>query len=373
MRFADVIDHTDTKQQLLRMVANDRLPHALLVVGPEGSGALPLALGLARYLLCTDRTPDDACGVCAGCRKTGKYAHPDLHFSFPTVGTNVRSDQYLPEWRAALTENPYLNVQQWLQRIGAENKQGNINKEECNAILKKISLKTFEGKHKVLVLWMAEYLGEEGNRLLKLIEEPPPDTVFLFVAESAEQILNTILSRCQLVKLHALTDQTIAATLEAKGYVKGARAQTLAFLAGGSYNEALTLLESAELNHSEAFVTWLRLVYKGSPLKLVDWVNAFAKAYGREAQKQFLQYGLIFLREMLVLSVRGRVAVRLPEAELATAEKINQILAFDQLAQLSDWLSDAAYHIERNAHPKVLFLDLSIRTHRLLKRRPTAA
>ena len=373
MRFADVIDHDATKRQLLRMVANDRLPHALLLVGPEGCGTLPLALSVARYLLCTDRRADDACGECPGCLKSGKYIHPDLHFSFPTVGTNVRSDQYLPEWRQALTENPYLNVQQWLQRIGAENKQGNINKEECNAILKKISLKTFEGKHKILVLWMAEYLGKEGNRLLKLIEEPPPDTVFLFVAENAEQILNTILSRCQLVKLHALSDETVAATLEAKGYAKGNRARTLAFLAGGSYNEALTLLESGELNHSAAFVAWLRAVYRGSPVALVRWVEEFAKAHGRETQKQFLQYGLIFLREMLVLSVRGSEAARLPADELATAEKINQLVDFERLAQLSEWLSEAAYHIERNAHPKVLFLDLSIRAHRLLQRRKEAA
>ena len=371
MRFAEVIDHTATKDQLLQMVANDRLPHALLLVGPEGCGTLPLALSIAQYLLCTERTDADSCGECAGCRKAGKGIHPDLHFSFPTVGTNVRSDHYLKEWRKALAENPYLNVQQWLQLIGAENKQGNINKEECNAILKKISLKTFEGKHKVLVLWMAEYLGKEGNRLLKLIEEPPPDTVFLLVAEQADQILNTILSRCQLVKLHALTDERIAATLEAKGYAKGNRARTLAFLAGGSYNAALGLLEAPELNHSEAFVDWLRRVYKGSPVKLVEWVEAFAKAHGREAQKQFLQYGLIFLREMLVLRVRGPEAARLPEGELATATKINQLMGFEQLAQLSDWLSDAAYHIERNAHPRILFLDLSVRTHRLL--RPVAA
>ena len=371
MRFAEVIDHTGTKDQLRQMVASDRLPHALILVGPEGCGSLPLALALAQYLLCTNRTATDSCGHCAGCKKAAKSVHPDLHFSFPTVGTNVRSDQYLTEWRKALADNPYLNVQQWLQLIGAENKQGNINKEECNAILKKISLKTFEGPYKVLVLWMAEYLGKEGNRLLKLIEEPPPDTVFIFVAEQPDQILNTILSRCQLVKLYALPDEVVSAALTAKGYAKGNRARTLAFLAGGSYNAALQLLEAAELNHSEAFVDWLRRIYKGHPVEVVGWVEAFAKAHGREAQKQFLQYGLIFLREMLVLSVRGPEAARLPEAELATAAKLNQLLDFEQLAQLSDWLSEAAYYIERNAHPRVLFLALSVRAHRLL--RPVAA
>ena len=194
MAFSNIIGQEKVKQMLHQMVHGDRLPHALLFLGPSGSGKLALALALAQYLLCENRQDSDSCGQCPSCSKSQRFIHPDLHFSFPSVGTNVTSDSFLPQWRKWMEENPYLTVNEWLQSIGAENRQGNINKEECAAIIRKLSLKIFEGSHKILVMWLPEYLGKEGNRLLKLIEEPPEDTIFILVAENQELILNTILS-----------------------------------------------------------------------------------------------------------------------------------------------------------------------------------
>ena len=224
MQFAEVVGQRSVVDSLLRMVSSERIPHALLFLGPEGCGKLTLALALARYLLCERPSAGDCCNECSACLKTGKWIHPDLHFSIPTVGPKATSEAFLTHWRQALAENPYQNVNQWLQRIGAENKQGNITKEECVNIVRKLSLKTVEGRYKILIMWLPEYLGKEGNRLLKLIEEPPADTFFFLVAERQELILNTILSRCQLVHVQPLPDELVAEAVQAYRPLSAAQA-----------------------------------------------------------------------------------------------------------------------------------------------------
>ncbi|HHS96139.1 MAG TPA: hypothetical protein ENJ45_06070, partial [Phaeodactylibacter sp.] len=216
MLFDQVIGHRTLKAQLCRMAQNAQIPHAQIFFGPEGCGKLALALAFAQYVLCKNKSEADACGQCSACIKAEKLIHPDIHFSFPTVGTKMTSNHYLPQWRDALSQNPYLHANQWLQFIGAENKQGNINVDECNNIIKKLSLKTFEADYKIMIIWLPEYLGKEGNRLLKLIEEPPEKTLFILVAENQERILPTILSRCQLLKVYALSDDEIKSALQQK-------------------------------------------------------------------------------------------------------------------------------------------------------------
>ncbi|MFQ5446947.1 MAG: hypothetical protein ACE5FF_08435, partial [Saprospiraceae bacterium] len=173
MRFDTITGQHIVKEHLRKMADSGRIPHAIMLLGMPGSGDLPLAVGFAQYVLCENRKEGEACGHCSNCVKAAKFVHPDIHFSFPTVGSKATSDTYLGEWRKGLEENPYLDANEWLQRIGAENKQGNITKDECLQIARKLSLKTFEGRYKILVMWRPEYLGKEGNRLLKLIEEPP--------------------------------------------------------------------------------------------------------------------------------------------------------------------------------------------------------
>ncbi|MBK7408499.1 MAG: hypothetical protein IPJ40_10830 [Saprospirales bacterium] len=366
MRFSEVIGQDKIANQLRHMVQSDRLPHALLLLGPEGSGHLPMALAFAQYILCSERTNEEACGHCPNCQKSGRYVHPDWHFSFPTIGTNGTSDRFLTEWREAITSQPYLNANQWLQRIGTENQQGNITKEECVQIVRKLSLKTFEGDFKILFMWMPEYLGKEGNRLLKMIEEPPDQTVFILVAENQDLILNTILSRCQLVAFPPLSDAHIEEGLVRQQGIDPDRAQAVAQLANGNFNEAISLSGEIESDHAQQFLDWLRHCYRGNGATLVPWVETFSRL-GRENQKHFFRYGLHFLRELLALQLTGAAHVRLRPDELDTAQKLSAVLSYERIKPIVSLFNDCIFFIERNANQKVMMLDSSIRLHRFMK------
>lgn len=368
MSLAKAYGQAEVKDRLRRLVAQERLPHAMLLLGPSGSGKLALALGFAQYILCENKLATGACGQCNACLKASKHIHPDIHFSFPTIGTNVKSDAFLPQWRSAIQDNSYLEVNDWLQVIGAENKQGNINKEECLNIIRKLSLKTFEGSHKILIMWLPEYLGKEGNRLLKLIEEPPDQTVFILVAEQQELILNTILSRCQVVKVRSLRDDEIQEALVEKQVASPEKALAVAQLADGNLNEALKMAQEKENDNADLFLEWMRKCYIGNGVELVKWVEKFAKL-GRENQKHFIRYALHFMREYMVLKMSPQSQVRLRDVELKTAHNLQKVIAFDQIEDIVQLLNDNAYFIERNANPKVLFLDTSIQLNKILKRK----
>jgi DNA polymerase III subunit delta' len=357
-------------EALQRLVQTGRVPHALLLLGKTGSGSLAAGLWLARLLQCEQLGQSDTiqpCEQCNSCHKTGQMIHADVHFSYPTVGTNAVSTHFVKEWRSAIAENPYMDVQQWLTRIGADNKQGNINRDECNAILKKLSLRAFEGRYKILLMWLPEYLGKEGNRLLKLIEEPPEQTQFILVAEQADAILPTILSRCQLVKTGTLTDEQVAEGLQQLRQMPTERAAQIAFLADGDLNVALELADNADSDDSVMLLEWLRHCWRGHGPELVAWTDKFAKL-GRENQKQFLQYGLHFLREMTLLMATGNGQLRLRPDELATATNMAKVLTLEKIAQIIEIFNDNTGYIERNANPKILFLDTSIRLHQLMRR-----
>lgn len=366
MLFSDVIGQQDIKSTLIEMVNSERVPHAQLFLGPSGSGKLSLAIAFAQYLLCENKNDKDACNTCSSCIKNQKLIHPDLHFSFPFIGSKNTSNTFLSEWRLAMKENPYLNINQWLQRIGAENRQGNINKEECLNIIRKLSLKSFESEYKVLIMWLPEYLAKEGNRLLKLIEEPPENTFFLLVAENQDLILNTILSRCQIIKIHQLSDEAIAQGLLKRDAMSQEQANSIAYLADGNFNEALQLLDKKENDHAKLFLDWLRTCYTGNGVKMVTWVESFA-VIGRENQKHFLKYALHFLRELLLVKLTGNENLKLQGEELVTAIKLTKVIELYQIEKISKLFDDCFYHVERNANPKVLFLDASIRLNSILK------
>jgi DNA polymerase-3 subunit delta' len=376
MQFDHLIHQPPGLRQLRQLAATDRLPHANLLLSPPGAGGLPAALAVSRLLLCEDRQGsegDTSCGRCRACRKTNGYVHPDLHFAFPTVGSKSTGDEFLPQWREALGEAPYLEANDWLQRIGAENRQGNISRDACAAILNKLNLKIFEGRYKIMLIWLPEYLGNEGNRLLKVIEEPPEGTVFLLVAERAELILNTILSRCQLTQLHPPTDEEIALALGRDGYDREA-ALAAARLSAGNVNQARTLVQRESENYGERLLEWMRACYSGSASQLIEWTDQFAKL-GRESQKHFLRYCLHFWREFLLLSVspHDTSRIRLPARELASAQKLLPLVDTDQLAAITGLLSECAEYVERNANPKILFLDAGLRIHRILRTRTAPA
>ncbi len=369
MKFSDIIGQSQTKQHFVQLIDGERMPHAQIFLGPKGSGKLALAIAFAQYTLCENKQNGESCGRCRSCIKVSKFIHPDVHYSYPTVGSKMISTNFIKEWKAALEENPYMNVNQWLKKLGADNKQGNITKNECESIVKKLSLKTFEGKYKILIMWLPEYLGKEGNRLLKLIEEPPENTLFILVAENIELILNTILSRCQLVKINALSDDEVQQALIERKNIDEAKAFNAARLSNGNYNEALSLVHNIENDNAKLFLEWFRICYQGKGEKMVNWVNKFAKT-GREGQKQLIIYALHFLREFLALKMIGNdYQLRLQTEEADTATKMTRVLDYEQVNKMMELFNNVHYYIERNANGRILFLDTSIRLHKIFRKK----
>ncbi len=392
MIFQSIIGQKATKDQLLQMVQQNRLSHALLFLGKEGVGALPMAMAFAQYITCEkvngknniskpapslfgDPAPEnsenqspaflqDACGECSACKKASQMVHPDIHFSYPVItkksGEKPIATDFIVEWRDFVSKNPYGNIYDWLQFIEAENKQGNITAHECNDIIRKLSLKSFESEYKILIMWMPEFLGKEGNKLLKLIEEPPAKTLFILVAENEELVLPTILSRTQLVKIPALANLEIEAALELRAGVPMEKARQIAAVAEGNYREALQLIQHSEDDWQAILRDWLNAIVKTGPVAQVKWIEETAKM-GREKQKQFLKYfthlleQAVRLREMPTSTAVGSN----PEQDFAS--RLNKLCTHYQQEAIIQELDKASYYIERNANAKMLFHALTIR------------
>jgi len=389
MQFSDIIAQANAKLQLAELVQHNRLSHALLFLGKEGSGALSLAMAFAQYIVCDtvngrakkepslfgeaglpahdSRLTTDSCGACPSCSKAQKFVHPDIHFSYPVVpkkaGDKPLSTDYISEWREFVQQSPYGNVFDWLQFIGAENKQGNITVHECNDIIHKLSLKSFESGYKILIMWMPEYLGNAGNKLLKLIEEPPPDTLFILVAENESQVLPTILSRCQLVKIPRLSTTDVATALTERANLNSDKAIQVASISEGNYREALQLIQHAEEDWQDLLREWLNATLKGGPVAQVKWIEEIGKL-GREKQKQFLRYFNHLPEQSVRLKSMGpdsAQARNMPEKERDFAIRLNKLADINQQQAIIEELDKAAYYIERNAHGKMLFHALTIK------------
>jgi DNA polymerase-3 subunit delta' len=389
MLLSEVIGQEKLKKQLVDMVQQQRLPHALLLVGPEGSGALPLAVAFAQYIVSIPSqaaatadlfgapaeplpqpfyTPEQIADLPAY-HRASQLMHPDLHFSFPTIiekpGQKNISANFIEQWREFINGYPYGNAFDWLQFIKAENKQGNISADECNEIIKKLSFKSFESAYKVLVLWMPEYLGKEGNKLLKLIEEPPDNTIFILVAASEENILPTILSRCQFVKVPRLTTQEIESALMGRAKLAPEKAKQVAILSEGNYREALHLIQHSDQDYISMIKDWLNAILKMGPVAQLKWVEEMSKL-GREQQKQFLKYFNHLLEHSIRLKTMGS---DLPlDSDLKDfALRINKIAGVSQMESIVNELDKSIYHIERNANPKMLFMALSIKLYHIIQ------
>ncbi|MDN3550825.1 ATP-binding protein [Mucilaginibacter aquaedulcis] len=367
MQFKQIVGQAAVKQRLLNTVTENRVSHAQLFLGPEGSGGLPLAIAYAQYLSCEDKQLDDSCGVCSSCRKYEKLMHPDLHFSYPFFAKHKDDTAltFIEQWREAVSANPYLSLDTWRGYLDAENKQANINIAECHQIIKKLSFKPFESVYKILILWLPEYLDKEGNALLKIIEEPQPNTLFILVAQNQDQILNTILSRTQLVKIPALGYEDVKNYLIAEHNQTEDAAAEIAYLSNGNLTEALTMLQQDNKGYHNLFVQWLRLCFSNKGLEVLTFVDQFAKM-GRENQKNFLRYGISFIRECCLLMAGAGNLVHLPAKELETAQKMTSVLSIAKAQDISTELEKAHYHVERNANPKILFLDVSLQIIKIL-------
>ncbi len=404
MEFKNVIGQEDTKKHLVDLVLNNRLSHALLFLGKEGNGALSLALAFAQYIVCNsaknllqaeapvldlfesspptsltinnsknDLSTSDSCGNCPACLKAEKYIHPDIHFSFPVIPKKPGapppvSDDYMQEWREFISSSPYGNIYDWLQFLGAENKQGNITARECNEINHKLSLKAFESRYKILIMWMPELLGTSGNKLLKLIEEPPPDTLFIFVAEDENAILQTILSRTQLIKIPFLSNEEIETALTGRAKATPETAAQVAAVCEGNYREALQLMQHNEEDWQGLTRDWLNAILKNGPAAQVKWIDAISRL-GREKQKQFLRYFIHLLEQ--AIRVRfiddGPAHIQIPDNEKDFAYRLNKMCSPEAQEAIINELDKATFYIERNAHAKMLFHALSIRLHHIIK------
>ncbi len=369
MRFKEIIGQQEVKQHLIQTVKENRVSHAQLFLSCDGSGALPLAIAYAQYINCLDKAESDSCGSCSSCRKYERYIHPDLHFSYPFFASKdvkVAVD-VLEEWRNMLLQDPYVDMNNWRSRLNAENRQANINIAECHDIIKKLSYKAFEGDTKVLIMWLPEYLDRGANALLKIIEEPPKNTLFILVAHHQDQILSTLLSRTQITKIPKLSDQDIEAHLIEKYHLTPEQAAEYSFLADGNMIEAKLLREQEANNNADLFAEWLRMGFKGDVLGMMGFVDK-AAGWGRENQKNFLRYGISFLRECSLLLSGADELVKLPPRTLDTARKLStHVLDLAMADVIISELEKAHYHIERNANPKILFLDVSLHLIKTMK------
>jgi DNA polymerase-3 subunit delta' len=373
MLFNQIIGQEHIKNHLKISAENGRIPHAQLFVGKEGSGTLPMAIAYAQFLLCNFSDDVEICDL-----KCEKLQHPDLHFAFPvTSNEKVKkhpvSSLFLQEWRTFVATQPYGNLFNWLQHIGVEKKQGIIGVDEAEEIVKKLTLKSYEGGFKVMIIWMAEKMNiAAANKLLKLIEEPPQKTVFLLITENEEQLINTIKSRCQALHFPALSEQDISNALIVNHQISDNEASKIAHQAEGNFNKALHLVEddSNDLVFEEWFVTWIRTAFKAKGnvavvQQLIEWSETIAKT-GRETQKRFLTYCLQFFRQSLLLNYKSNPLVFMETKTGFDLSKFAPFVHAGNILAIEKELNDAIYHIERNGNGKIILLDLSMKLTRFL-------
>lgn len=371
MQFKDIPGHEATKKFLIQTVKENRISHAQLFLGPEGSGKLALAIAYAQYVTCQHRTESDSCGVCPQCQKYQKLIHPDLHFVYPVVTSKNNSkpvsDNYLTEWRNFVTKRNYHRLDDWYDFIGSENAQGSIFAQESQEIIRKLNLKTFESEYKVMIIWMAEKMNETcANKLLKMIEEPPAKTLFLLIAENEEAILTTIRSRTQLVKINRPDIENLVESLRTEfPNADAIKLENSAMLADGNYLEAVSAMKQfesgvVETPEFELFTTLMRESFSLKYDQIIKLSDSLSKL-GREKQKRFFDYCQRMIRECFMLSSVSRDLVKLTPGELKFAEKFAQFIHAGNISQLSELIAEAYRNIERNAYGKLVFTDLAIK------------
>ena len=379
MLFSDILGQEHIKNHLTQSVDNGRIPHAQLFVGPEGSGTLPMAIAYAQYILCQNANGENSGGNEVCNLKFNTISHPDLHFAFPvTTSEKVKSKPvsnfYLEEWRQLINQQPYGNLFDWYKLLGVDNKQGQIGVDEALEIVKALSLKSYEGGYKVMLIWMADKMNiAAANKLLKLIEEPPNKTVFILITEDEDQIINTIKSRCQLLHFPPLAEGVIIDALIKNFSLETSVATKIAHQANGNYDKASDLVyhDSEDTQFEDWFIFWIRSAFKAKGNKsaihdLISWSEEIAKT-GRETQKQFLHFCLDFFRQAMLLNYKADELVYLEtKANNFDLSKFAPFVHGNNILDISEELQDAIYHIERNGNSKIILTDLSIKLTRLL-------
>lgn len=372
MQFQLIPGQTKEKKQLTSQVDQDRIPHAQILLGRPGSPKLALALAYACYILCENRVDGDACGQCKSCLKSMQYKHPDLHFAFPVISKEGKkreettSQDFLEQWRTAISSNPYMDIQSWSQHIGAEKSQPNINTRECNDMIKQLGMRSFESPYKLQIIWLPEYLGKEGNRLLKMIEEPTDNTFIILIAENQERILNTVLSRCQLTKVSPVSDSDAAKYItERHANVDASLINQAVQMSDGDLNKALNITLGSSIDYSDLLLSWMRLSYKRDFSELNDWISML-NSKGREDIKHFLEYAMSFMREY-AFYFQTKDESRLNDAQVLTVKNMTKIMDMLKVESVAILLQESYRDILRNINPRICLMAKSIELGDILR------
>lgn len=356
-----------------KITLEDRVPHALLMVGPEGAGQLSLALEWCKMLFCKESEDGQYCGECKSCQKISEYVHPDIHFSFPVVKhekfkrEETTSVHFLNEWRQFMRDNIYGNLNDWLNSIDALNKNANINVAECHRIIHNLGLKSYEGSYKIQIIWHAESLMKEGNRLLKLIEEPAEKTIIILLANNINSILNTIQSRCQILRVPAFTDEEVKNFLAERYGLSDGELNEISYLSEGNLRKAIEMAQHSDSGFAEEMLNWFRMCYKADPEELLVMVEKL-NDLGKVNLKGFLRYTLHFLREYLMaFNMQSVEGIRLSEEEKNVVLKMQKILNRDKTSELYRLINRCIGYIDRNLSVKIMLMDMSLKINKILR------
>ena len=374
MLFSEIRGLEYVKKTLLRAAQNKHLAHAQLFQGKEGSANLALALALATYVNCENPSETDACGSCSSCAKNQKFIHPDLHFAFPVSGTtaikgdDVHSRSFLKPWRKFISSQPFGSVSDWATAFGAENKNLSIPRREAGEIISSLSLKSFQGKYKVMLIWIPECMNVQcANGILKILEEPPDNTLFLLVTNDSDRLLITILSRTQINYIPSYQDSDIEYILQNQYKATPEKAQELAQIVEGNLSKAIRLLHQSEGTSYETFRQWMNLCYTWNFMGITTIAENFAKQPRIDQQNMF-SYGISLLRESLICAIPAKELNRSKGVVLEFANKFAKLVNHDQIEEITNYISNYMYYLDRNANAKILFMDLSIKIAKILRK-----
>ena len=371
MQFSEISGFDEEKKILVNSVKKNHVAHAQLFFGMEGSPNLTLVLAFISYLNCKNRMEKDSCGHCSSCAKINKMIHPDIHYIFPVAPTtkinkNVVSDHFIKEWREFIKEDPYQNVNDWFNYYGFENKNPNISKDESRNIIKKLSLKPFESEHKIVIIWLPEYLHTyTSNALLKILEDPPPNTFFFLVTNNYNKLLKTILSRVQMFTIRRFLDQEIKKEILKEEEIQEKELNKILLTCDGNLNHAKKIINSSKDDFLDVFKKWMRNCYTNNFSKIqsdLDWFNGQT----RINKKAFLLYSLNLVRESFIKKINSNLS-RIVDEELDFIEKFSQSLNQNASETIILEMNEAIRFLDRNANPKIIFLDLSLEISNVFK------